>query len=222
MEELLGRYHAHSLSYAQMKRTEAVTARIPIAADLILGSALVRELTTPLSLSIGAFPWDAEPSGRGKEVGNWLHRHYVVGKWDVYARLHHRYVLFDDLDEETWRLVGRTISLRSALQRAEVVKAGHLDEPAPLATANATLWDVAQGCARLSSLRRARERAGRHAAHGVMSRSGGFPRFRLCGGGEPVWVAGRRWRGGSWARRAWIGRKVSVSGCSVCCWIGGG
>ncbi|MFJ7098896.1 hypothetical protein ACIQWL_53945 [Streptomyces mirabilis] len=82
--------------------------------------------------------------------------------------------LFDDL------AVGRTISLRSALQGAEVVKAGHLDEPAPLATVNATLWDVAQRCARLSSLRRARERAGRHAAHGVMSRSCGFPGSRCA------------------------------------------
>jgi hypothetical protein len=141
-----------------MKKTAAVSARIPIIADPTLGSALVPELTTPLSLSIGAFPWDAEPPGRGKRVGNWLHRHYVLGKRDVYARLHHRYVLFDDLDEETWRLVGRARALRSALQKAEVVKAGHLDESALLATVNATLWDVAQRCARLTSLRRARTR----------------------------------------------------------------
>lgn len=142
-----------------MKKTDVVTARIPITADPMLGSVLVRELTTPFPLSIGAFPWDAEPSERGKKVGNWLHRHFVLGKRGVYARLHHRYVLFDDLDEETWRLVSRARALRSALQRAEVVKAGHLDEPALLATVNATLWDVAQRCARLTSLRRARERA---------------------------------------------------------------
>ncbi|MFI1769521.1 hypothetical protein ACH41H_47040 [Streptomyces sp. NPDC020800] len=168
MEELLGRYHARPLPYAQMKKTDVVTARIPIAADPILGSVLVRELTTPLSLSVGAFPWDAEPSGRGKKVGNWLHRHYALGKRDVYARLHHRYVLFDDLDEETWRLVGRARALRSALQRAEVVKAGHLNEAALLATVSATLWDVAQRCARLTSLRRARERAGAYDTGGLL------------------------------------------------------
>ncbi|WP_261717205.1 hypothetical protein [Streptomyces sp. FZ201] len=82
VEELLGRYHARPLSYAQMKKSDVVTARIPIAADPMLGSALVRELTTPFSLSIGAFPWDAELFGRGKKVGNWLHRHYVLGKRD--------------------------------------------------------------------------------------------------------------------------------------------
>ncbi|MGI3225014.1 hypothetical protein ACRJ4B_14920 [Streptomyces sp. GTA36] len=151
-----------------MKRTEPVTARIPIAADPILGAVLVQELTVPLSRSIGAFPWDAEPPGRGRKVGNWFHRHVVLGKQDLYSRLHHRYVLFDDLDEETWRLVGRTRSLGSALQRAEVVKAGHLDELALLATANSTLWDVAHRCARLTSLRRARERAGAYDVGGLL------------------------------------------------------
>ncbi|MGV9934095.1 hypothetical protein ACWDY4_26520 [Streptomyces olivaceoviridis] len=151
-----------------MKQTDVATARIPIAADPMLGDVLVRELTMPLSLSIRAFPWDAQPPERGKKVGNWLHRHYVLGKRDVYARLHHRYVLFDDLDEETWQLVGPTRSLRSALQRTEVVKAGHLDEPALLATVNAPLWDVAQRCARLTSLRRARERAGTYDVAGLL------------------------------------------------------
>ncbi|MFI7405974.1 hypothetical protein ACIBW9_36840 [Streptomyces sp. NPDC049541] len=168
VEELLGRYHARPLPYEQMKQTDVATARIPIAADPMLGDVLVRELTMPLSRSIGAFPWDAQPRERGKKVGNWLHRHYVLGKRDVYARLHHRYVLFDDLDEETWRLVGRTRSMRSALQRTEVVKAGLLDEPALLAAVNATLWDVAQRCARLTSLRRARERAGAYDLGGLL------------------------------------------------------
>jgi hypothetical protein len=183
VEELLGRYHARPLSYTQMKKTDLVTARIPLAADPMLGSALVRELTTPFSLSIGAFPWDAEPSGRGKKVGNWLHRHCVLGKRDIYARLHHRYVLLDDLDEETWRLVGRARALRSALQRAEVVKAGHLDEPALVATVHGQRHAVGCGpavmgirdfkepyqrCARLTSLRRARERADAYDPGGLL------------------------------------------------------
>ncbi|WP_405576180.1 hypothetical protein [Streptomyces sp. NBC_01092] len=152
-----------------MKRTETVTARIPIAADPMLGAALVRELTQPFfSLSTGAFPWDAEPPGRGKKVGNWFHRHYILGQQDVYARLHRRYVLFDDLDEDTWQLVGTARALHAALRRVDVVKAGHLDEPALLATANATLWDVAQRCARLTSLRRAREHAGSYDVGGVL------------------------------------------------------
>ncbi|WP_409474625.1 hypothetical protein [Streptomyces sp. HC307] len=91
MEDLLDRHHAHPLSYAQMKRTQTVTARIPIAADPMLGSVLVREPTMPSSLSMGAFPWDAEPPARRKKVGNWLHRHYVPGPlstapWEELAR----------------------------------------------------------------------------------------------------------------------------------------
>ncbi|WP_405969033.1 hypothetical protein OG496_00455 [Streptomyces sp. NBC_00988] len=151
-----------------MKRTDTVTARIPIAADPMLGPGLVWELTAPLSLSTGAFPWDAEPAGRGKRVGNWLHRRFVLGRQGIYARLHHHYVIFDDLDHETWPLVGRATSLRAALQKAEVVKAGHLDEPALLATLNATLWDVAQRCARLTSLRRARQRADAYDTGGLL------------------------------------------------------
>jgi hypothetical protein len=148
-----------TLSYAQMKKTGTAAARVPPAADPILGPGLVWELTAPLSLSTGALPWDAEPAARGRRVGNWLHRRLVLGRQGIYARLHHHYVIFDDLDHETWPLVGRATSLRTALQRAEVVKAGHLDEPALLATLNATLWDVAQRRARLTSLRRARKRA---------------------------------------------------------------
>nr|WP_163016906.1 hypothetical protein [Streptomyces chartreusis] len=152
-----------------MKRTRAATERIPIVADPMLGAALVRELTQPfVSLSDGAFPWDAEPPGRGKRVGNGFHRHYILGQQDVYARLHHRYVLFDDLDEDTWQLVGTAKALHTALRGAEVVKAGHLDEPALLATVTATVWDVAQRCARLTSLRRACEHADSYDAGGFL------------------------------------------------------
>lgn len=77
-------------------------------------------------------------------------------------------MLSDDLDEETWHLVGRARSLRSALQQAAVVKAGHLDELTLLATANATLWDVAHRCARLTGLLRARERAGAYDVGGLL------------------------------------------------------
>ncbi|MFE6946689.1 hypothetical protein [Streptomyces chartreusis] len=152
-----------------MKTTETVIARIPVAADPMLGAVLVRELTQPLfPPPTGAYPWDVEPPGRGKKVGNWFHRHYILGKRDVYARLHRRYVLFDDLDEDTWPLVGQTRGLRSALTRIAAVKASHLDERALLATANITLWDVAQRCAQLTSLRRSLERAGAYDVGGLL------------------------------------------------------
>ncbi|MFF4402759.1 hypothetical protein [Streptomyces sp. NPDC001480] len=52
--------------------------------------------------------------------------------------------------------------------RADFAKAVHLDEPALLATVDATLWHVAQRCARLASLRRARERAGAYGVRGLL------------------------------------------------------